>query len=230
MKIGIISDVHGNPIALEAVLGRMEDVDLILNLGDLVGIGPWPSRTMDMIMDDRRFLSVMGNHCHNTVYGTELGPTDVVPRKPHHDWVRSQLSPGQIEFISEFPLHIVEEMNGISVSMMHRHPDDCGSPVPYYDTPTRGVVEEFYSGVEGDLILFGHTHIPLDIGGDRRYFNPGAVGAQNYGKASYGILEIESDGFRIRREEVPYDHRKVVEDIIDREVPYREFIIKNFFP
>lgn len=229
MKVGIIGDVHGNPRALESVLGCLDDAEIIYNLGDMVGIGPRPWEAVEMIRKDGRIRSVMGNHCHNTVHGTQLGPTDVVPRKPHHDWVRDQLDRDQMRYLKGLPIHLEEDIEGVRISVMHRHPDDCGSRVPYFDDPTPGVLDDFYDGVEGDLILFGHTHVPLDVHGGRRYFNPGAVGVQNGGKASFGILEVENGGFDLERREVKYDSAAVADEIMERGIPYRKFIVKTFF-
>ncbi len=224
----VISDVHGNLTALEAVLGSLEDIDLIYVLGDLVGIGPQPSEVLDMIMGDRRFQCVMGNHDHNTVHGTELGPTGIVPRRPHHDWVRSQLSEGQVDFLGGLPMvRSVNTPSGRAV-MMHRHPQDCGSRVPYFPSPTADLLDGFYSDVGGDALFFGHTHSHLVMRGasGRLYVNPGAVGAENGGSASFvtvsGDLEVE-------RVQVPYDIGSVRNMISGIALPYHQFIISNFF-
>jgi len=229
LKGAVISDVHGNPWALEAVLAEIDDVDSIFLLGDIVGIGPRPGEVVDMLGRDRRVRKVMGNHDHNTLFGTELGPTDIVPRRPHHDWVRSKLSASQFEYLKG-PMELRVE-DGVDVVFMHRHPGDCGSKVPYYDEPYPGVLDRFYSDVKGDILFFGHTHLPLDLTGEtgRRYVNPGAVGAQNGGRASYVLFETGGKGVPIARKEAKYDIQAVVEEIDREKAPYHRFIISHFF-
>ncbi|MGA1819825.1 MAG: metallophosphoesterase family protein [Thermoplasmatota archaeon] len=229
MRGAVISDVHGNPWALEAVLSELDHVDALFVLGDLVGIGPRPSEALDMLKKDRRVRKVMGNHDHNTLFGTELGPTDIVPRRPHHDWVRSRLSSSQIEYLGG-PMELRVE-DGVEAVFMHRHPLDCGSKVPYFDEPRPEVLDRFYSDVKGDILFFGHTHFPLDITGNtgRRYVNPGAVGAQNEGKASYVVFETENGPVSVTRKEAPYDVQAVVEEILDERMPYHRFIVSHFF-
>ncbi len=224
----VISDVHGNLDALEAVLVPLEDIGRIFVLGDLVGIGPQPSEVLDIVMGDERFQCVMGNHDHNTVHGTELGPTEIVPRRPHHDWVRSQLSGDQVGFLRDLPMVRSMDMPSGRVVMMHRHPLDCGSRVPYFPSPSADLLDDFYSDVEGDMLFFGHTHSYFVLRGisGRLYVNPGAVGAENGGSASFvtvsGDLEVE-------RVQVPYDIGSVRNMISEIRLPYHEFILSNFF-
>ena len=229
MKIGILSDIHANPWALEAVLEMITHVDRIYVLGDIVGIGPRPGEVIDMLKRDIRVNKVMGNHDHNTLYDTELGPTGIVPRRPHHEWMRSQLSSEQLSYLAS-PFEL--SLNGTDrISFMHRHPSDCGSKVPYFDDPRPVVLDEFYSDVKGDIVFFVHTHIPLDLTGrtGRRYVNPGAIGAQDGGKASFAIMDTESGRNSIDRMEAPYDEQAVVEELALREVPYHRFISSHFF-
>ena len=114
---------------------------------------------------------------------------------------------------------------------MHRHPLDCGSKVPYFNRPYPEVLDEFYSDVVGDILFFGHTHFPLDIIGikGRRYVNPGAVGAQNNGFASFVTMDTRKGQVSLDRIEVPYDRDAVVEELGAEEVPYHRFIVAHFF-
>ena len=229
MRAAVLSDIHGNPWALESVLDEIQDADSIFVLGDLVGIGPNPDEAIDILRRDGRVRKVMGNHDHNTLFGTELGPTDIVPRRPHHDWVRSKLSGTQLEYLNA-PMEL-RYYDGIDITLMHRHPDDCGSKVPYFDRPYPEVLDRFYGDVEGDLLFFGHTHFPLDLTGSsgRRYVNPGAVGAQNGGRASYVVLDTKKGVRSVERREAAYDVESVVDEIEREKAPYHDFIVEHFF-
>jgi len=228
--IGIVSDLHGNLPAVEAVWRELEDVDRIYCLGDIVGIGPHPGKVVSKLMDDERVVKVMGNHDLNTINGTDLGPTNNVPRQPHHGWVRDQLDDRQLAFLNG-PFDTTLAYAGRSMRFMHRHPVDCWSKVPYLDLPFPEVLDEFYRDVEGGILFFGHTHFPLDVTGasGRRYLNPGAVGVQNKGRASFLIVNDGEDGPAVERREAAYDVPSVIRDIRRQSVPYAEFIIANFF-
>lgn len=229
MKIAVLSDIHANTWALEAVLERISHVERIYVLGDIVGIGPRPGEVIDILGKDKRVRSVMGNHDHNTLHDTELGPTEIVPRRPHHEWMRSQLSSDQLAALeAPFDMELNEDL---SIRFMHRHPDDCGSKVPYFNRPYPEVLDDFYSDVPGDVLFFGHTHFPLDVigRGGRRYVNPGAVGVQNNGLASYVTMDTTKGPGTIERSEVPYEKDAVVEELDLKEVPYHRFIISHFF-
>jgi putative phosphoesterase len=229
LKIAVLSDIHANIWALESVWAKISQADRIYILGDMVGIGPTPREVIDLLRKDSRVHKVMGNHDHNTLFDTELGPTDIVPRRPHHEWMRSQLSQYQLEYLhSPFEL----ELEGReALRFMHRHPADCGSKVPYFDSPFPEVLDDFYSDVPGDILFFGHTHIPLDITGrtGKKYVNPGAVGAQNNGLASFITMDTEIGRDSLLRVEAPYDKDAVMEELRSREVPYHRFIITHFF-
>jgi putative phosphoesterase len=230
MRIAVISDLHGNLEAVEEVWDSFHDIDRIICLGDLVGIGPDPLEVLERVVDDSRIIRVMGNHDVNTRDRTELGPLQHVPRKPHHDWVREMLGDSSEELTAPLSSRLV--LGSKEITFMHRHPDDCGSKVPYFDRPFPEVIDDFYADVSGDILLFGHTHIPLMLVGDhgRIYINPGSIGAENGGIATYAVLDDEngrSPGITLRK--IKYDIERVRRKIERRKVPYWQFILKNFF-
>lgn len=229
MRIGLISDLHGNVPALEGVLSRL-DVEEIICLGDLVGIGPDPAGVVDIVMKDKRIRSVRGNHDHNAAFGTSYGPIPDVRRADHHQWVRSQLSEGQLDLLKELPAYIFES----GIHFTHSHPDHIGPNVPYFERAEPGILDDYYAGIEGGerLVAFGHTHVPLDVisdGSQRRYFNPGAVGAQNEGMARYAVLDIDERGIRIEKKETPYDIEWIRQEIRSRGILHAESIIGIFY-
>jgi putative phosphoesterase len=230
MLFAVVSDLHGNIEAVKAVWRDLEEVSRIYCLGDLVGIGPRPGEVLDMVLSDPRLVRVKGNHDHNTLNMTELGPISTLHRGPHHLWIRAKLTNEQLGML-ESPVHLREELGGISFSFMHRHPLDFHSKVPYFDEPTSRVLDDFYSDVGSDVLFFGHTHVPLDVegAGGKRYINPGAVGVQNEGVAGYALVNVSKGSVRIERRTARYDLDRVVLDINDQRAPFARNIIANFF-
>ncbi|MCU0799606.1 MAG: metallophosphatase family protein [Candidatus Thermoplasmatota archaeon] len=230
MLFAVVSDLHGNIEAVKAVWRELDDVSRIYCLGDIVGIGPRPGEVLDMVLSDPRLARVKGNHDHNTLNLTELGPIRTLHRGPHHLWIRGKLTAAQIGSLDS-PVHLQESMDGVRLSFMHRHPTDFHSKVPYFDEPTSNVLDDFYSDVMSDVLFFGHTHVPLDMegAGGKRYINPGAVGVQNGGLASYALAEVIEGAVRIERRTVRYDLDKVIEDLNEQRAPFAESIVSNFF-
>lgn len=230
MLFAVVSDLHGNMEAVKAVWNELGDVDRIYCLGDIVGIGPWPGEVLDMVLSDPRLIRVKGNHDHNTMNMTDLGPLRTLHRGPHHLWVRGRMSPEQIGKLDS-PIVLQEVIEGTRLSFMHRHPSDFHSKVPYFDEPTSKVLDDFYSDVHSDILFFGHTHVPLDIVGvgGKRYINPGAVGVQNGGQASYSLVEVEGGPVHVQKRTVRYDLDNVVKDIMDQRTPFSDIIVSNFF-
>jgi putative phosphoesterase len=230
MRIAVCSDLHGNLEAVRELWNSFHDIDRIYCLGDLVGIGPDPRKVMEIVLDDKRFSWVMGNHDINTRDGTELGPLQYVPRKPHHQWVRKEIDDLVVEL--DAPMSISLNESKTRIVLMHRHPDDCGSKVPYFDRPYPEVLDDFYSDVPGEILMFGHTHIPLMVVGNRGriYVNPGSVGAENGGLATYLVFDNDQgalSGMTLRK--VRYDPEPVKKKLKRKEVPYHRFIIEHFF-
>lgn len=187
MRILIISDIHGNEAALEAVV--VEPHDMVICLGDIVGYGPEPKACVQWVGENADWV-VQGNH--------DRANADFVdPRcRPDFAWLadavapltRSQLDDADRSYLHRLPEWIIRDLDGVQVACFHASPSD---PLYGYmpDDPTAWARE--IEQVEADLILVGHTHLPLDLSiGDKRIVNPGSVGQPKHGdsRAAYALL------------------------------------------
>lgn len=230
MRLAVLSDLHGNLEAVLNVWSTLHDIDRILCLGDIVGIGPHPGEVLEHILDDERVSWVMGNHDSNTRFDTELGPLKNISRRPHHDWVRKDMG-DRVDLI-DAPMSMSMMMGDRELVFMHRHPENCWEKVPYFERPFPEVLDDFYGDVEGDILFFGHTHVPLFVvSRDRRtYINPGSLGAENGGVSTYTVIDEEPSGvLGIGNRKVHYDLEKVRRDLKTKEVPYHRYITRHFF-
>lgn len=213
MRIGLISDVHGNSLALEAVLTALLDkVDQIMFLGDLCGYYPFVNEC-DSLWDEDRIVGVRGNHdqvlldClqsgtqpstnYQTRYGSALKRT------------LQNLSSSSVSLLQSLPLSRMLTLDGVVLALYHGTPWDLldGRVYPDYNNWDR------FSDVPGDMILLGHTHYPLI----KRYrgkliVNPGSVGQprDRAGMACFAILDVTSGVVQHRR--VSFDPRRLIED------------------
>ncbi len=117
MRIGIISDVHSNLVALEAVLDDMPDVDELVCAGDVIGYNPWPSECLDIVRSECSTV-VQGNHDR-----TVKSPVDYLANTMAYkglELAREDLSSEQLEWLEELPKRA--DIGGGDILLAHSHP------------------------------------------------------------------------------------------------------------
>jgi predicted phosphodiesterase len=219
MRIAVLSDIHANLPALEAVAADLPAVDAVWVLGDTVGYGPQPNEVI-ATLQAMGARSVMGNHD-----GAAIGTVDSVHFNPDAraaiEWTADVLDANARSYIASLP----EVRSDGDLTAVHGSPRD---PIwEYISGP--GVAAANLDAYETRLCLFGHTHLPvafraLDgeidttiglpgtaarLGPERALLNPGSVGQPRDGlrDAAYGVLQLngaaDGDAFEFRR--VAYD-------------------------
>jgi len=226
MKFAVLADIHGNALALEAVLADMNELGIsqAVNLGDHFS-GPLdPLGTAELLMR-QEFPSILGNHDRWLIDQdpTEMGPSDVVAyeqlEKRHLDWLRS-LPPTRPVFDDVFMCHGTPSSD--LTYWMERVGDDG-----VVRQATLAEIEPAADGIDATLILCGHTHLPriARLSDGRVILNPGSVGCPGYDdnqpvyhrmqtgtpNASYAVVEMRAGGPVISFRSVPYDHEKAAE-------------------
>jgi putative phosphoesterase len=208
MRLLILSDLHGNRAAVEAI---HEPYDAMVCLGDLVTYGPDPRFCIDYVRERAGCplgVRVRGNHDHAAAFGVE--PRCVPAYEPLAratlEYTERVLTPDQRQFLGEAPLTAEFEFGGARFFCVHAAPSD---PLYRYLGPEvpAAVFREEVERVSCDYLLLDHTHRPLH----RRYgattvFNPGSVGPPSDGdsRASYAIWE---DGnLELKRVTYPVAH------------------------
>jgi predicted phosphodiesterase len=209
MRIVMFSDVHGNVVALEAVLAEIRRTaapDALFIAGDLAMSGPRPAETMARLraLDDARF--VMGN--------TDKDLLDAPPNDADIDWTRARLSADDIAFLRSLPFEQrLEIAPGHELLMVHANPRDLESPI----TPdtTEALVRPLLEGVTAEVIAFGHYHVPFV-----RQLNQwilvdvASVGLPRDGdqRAVFAVLTWECSAWQIEHHRVPFDIQAVAHD------------------
>jgi putative phosphoesterase len=216
MRIGILSDIHGNAVALDAVLEDLDRyaVDRTVCLGDAVQGGCQP------LLVARRLSEigcpvVMGNADAFVLDGTSLEEvSDDLARV--RDWTVGELGEEGLEIVRVFEPTIEIDLGDAGMLLCFH-----GSPHSYNDIllpetpPSR--VREALEGTEADVLCGGHTHIQWTFTmDDKTFFNPGSVGLP-YNRllplerfhfspvAEYAIVSASSDGIAIEFKHVPFD-------------------------
>ena len=176
MRVAVLSDIHGNLPALEAVLEHVarETPDLVVVCGD-VASGPLPVETLTVLMalPDVRFLH--GNADRSLVAGFD-GSAKPRLAGPAADWCAAQLSKEHRDFLASFPAEVRLEIDGLG-RVLFCHGSPRGDEEMMTAATPEDRLREFTAGSETDVIVCGHTHMQFDRTVDGvRIVNPGSVG------------------------------------------------------
>ncbi|MCL4306127.1 metallophosphoesterase family protein [bacterium] len=223
MKLGIISDIHGNLPALEAVIEDCERQGLasIICLGDIVGYGASPNDCCELVRE-KCFACVMGNHDSALCGLTPMQFFNAYARSAI-EWSVNVMDDSHLNWLKGLPLvHSVE-----SVLCVHATPKDPGA-WNYIHNPDEAI-QHFDAMPPGRTAFIGHSHIPAHFAGpeNRRIINVGSVGQprDRNPQASYVVFDTETGSFRWSR--VSYDILKAAQAIRDAGLP--EFLASRLF-
>lgn len=229
MKLAFISDIHGNAIALDAVLKDIKEknIDKVFVLGDICYRGPEPQRALDLVRElDCEVIK--GNADEWVVRGVQKGE---VPdhafelMNKERDWIVSHLSDESVEYLRELPSQLNFEVEGVRIHAFHATPDSLFDLVPS-DASDERVLENLVTE-EADLYIYAHIHKPyIRFINGKCIINIGSVGLPFDGvsMASYCIVEINKGKIQTSNIRVSYDVQKVVDQYNNVEYPNAEMM------
>lgn len=190
MKLLVISDVHANWPALQAI---REEADAVVCLGDLVSYGPFPRECVAWVREHGMHV-VRGNHDTALAYRVDPRAADfkrelAEATLAHH---RRMLSCDEVAWLRELPTEARFRRDNYSFHAFHASPKD--HLFSYRLTPDLSDEElkKEVEGVRADFVLLGHTHLPMSRGAwTKVILNPGSVGQPLDGnpRASYAVIK-----------------------------------------
>ncbi|MDP9382464.1 MAG: metallophosphatase family protein [Chloroflexota bacterium] len=216
MRFGVISDIHGNLVALQTVLERMGPVDQYWCLGDVVGYGPEPEECVQTLLDLDHVV-VMGNHDAAAVGVISARDFNGEARRAL-EWTARQLSRESAAYLKAAP----EQLPRNEILLVHGSPRD---PIWEYLTSTEQA-REVFGETNNPYTFVGHTHVPLvflqdregrvlsgtprdqmllKLGAERMIVNAGSVGQPRDGdpRAAYAVVDSEAMSVEFHR--IEYD-------------------------
>ncbi len=186
MKVAVISDIHGNFKALEAVLAdaKAQGVKRVFCCGDLALAGSEPVKTLDFIREQN--WDIIQGNC------------DVIMAQ------ESDLNAEQKDFLRNLPLQKTIEIEGVKVLLVHGSPRSQTENI-CPDMPS-GEVEKIIAGVDADVIFCGHTHQPAGYQLSKTVVNVGTVGRPLHGEtyACYVVADFKNGEFSVEHRFVDY--------------------------
>jgi putative phosphoesterase len=219
MRLAILSDIHGNPIALDAVLADIQsqgEVDAYWVLGDFAALGYDPVTPLEKITALSHASFTRGNTDRYVVTGYLPVPPEkaledpallpqVIEAARSISWTRGYVSAaGWLDWLTNLPLEVRLTLpDGTRLLGVHA-------------SPGSDKLEQLLAGCEADLVIVGHTHVPLDrqVGGIHvinlgSISNPVTSGLQ----ATYVLLDADVNGYSIQLRRVDYDREAVIKAI-----------------
>ncbi|HTX54092.1 MAG TPA: YfcE family phosphodiesterase [Candidatus Baltobacteraceae bacterium] len=200
MRLLVVSDIHGNWPALQAI---REEADAVLCLGDIVSYGPFPRECVAWVRECARYV-VRGNHDSALAFGSDPQAAGFKRHLAAATMAvhRALLAPEDVAWLQALPTDVSFRADDYRLYAVHATPKD---PLFSYQLTPDLDDEDLKKEVEdvrADLIFAGHTHLPMSRGAwTKVVVNPGSVGQPLDGdpRASYAIVQ---DGVaEIRRAE-----------------------------
>jgi putative phosphoesterase len=245
MRVAVISDMHGNDLAFEAVEAdiQKQNVDQIVCLGDAIQGGPQPAAVVQRL----RKLNcpvVMGNADAWLISGVETADEGIPPERLKQMeeirlWSLSQLIEDDIDFIAKFqPTVTIKLEDGLELLCFH------GSPTSFDDVILPAAPEEEFQKFVGSssehILTGGHTHAQqIRRNGKYFFFNPGSVGfAYSHQQrddqfradpwAEYAILTAENGQVSLEFRRIPFDTQELIRIYRESGRPFPEDAIAQY--
>ena len=234
MRYLVLSDIHSNLEAFQAVLDDAGPVDEIWCLGDIVGYGPDPNACVELLRS-RPHRSIAGNHDWATLGKLDLNDFNSDARQANL-WNREQLSPQNLDFLDALPRVLTDGQ----FTLVHGSPRH---PIWEYVIEA-STAQANFAHFETPFCFIGHTHTPIvfrliatggkevceplapvdgavSLGPERLIINPGSVGQPRDGntQASYIILNDETRTIEHRRTAYPLE--KTQAKMLEHNLPLR---------
>ncbi|MEZ3116306.1 metallophosphoesterase [Halobaculum sp. MBLA0147] len=200
MRLALLSDIHGNEVALTAVLAELSDldpVDRLLCAGDVVGYNPWPAACVETIRE-RDVPTVLGNHDRAVADGSGFRFNSMAAAGV--EYAREQLADDALAWLGDLPER--RRVCDDRVVIAHGHPERPD----HYTYPEEFGPELLAAADDPDLLVLGHTHVQHhEVYADGIVCNPGSVGQPRDGDPKAAFAVVDLDERTVTEHRVAYD-------------------------
>lgn len=237
MRIALVSDLHGNALALKQVLSRIASAgaDQIICLGDVATLGPEPERVLELIHDSDA-LCILGNHDEFMLRPEVVTSYTRIPvLLDAIDWCRARLSAASLELIRSFRESYELPLNGHD-ALLAFHGTPSSNTTDLLATTDADTVEEWVGASKGTVLVGGHTHLQmLRQHRGRLLVNPGSVGMpfkeyvaggppQVLPHAEYAIVDADATSVNVSLRRLALDKASLRESVLAVDYPLAAFL------
>jgi putative phosphoesterase len=223
MRIAICSDVHGNLVALEAVLAaiaREAAPDALVIAGDLVSDGPRPAEALALLRSLPGARFVLGNTDQDVL--AQSGDDQI-------DFTRSKLSDDDLRWLDQLPFELrLEAAPGHELLVVHANPRNLHDQIKPDTSPA--LVRPLIAKVEQEIIAFGHYHVPFvrELDG-KTLVDVSSVGLPRDGvlRAVYALLTWDGAAWQVAHHRIAFDADAVARDYLQVDYPGAEKAAKK---
>lgn len=233
MQVAIVSDIHANLAAFEAVIADLQGVDEVWCLGDIVGYGPDPNECVALLRSQKH-ICIAGNHDWAAI--GRISTADFNPDAAAAiDWTSARLTPDSRRYLESLPL----KLEKYDITLAHGSPRDPIWEYIVFPNVAQANLNDFAT----EACFVGHTHIPViyscedtgracisiepsydapfALGNGRQIINPGSVGQSRDGipDARYILLDLDQRTVLYRR--VAYDIGRTQREMQQANLPTR---------
>lgn len=226
MKWAIISDIHSNFDALNSMIERLDDCEMVINAGDTVGYGPEPEKCINAVKNNNKIKSVLGNHDYSVLTLNTAGLNDLAVQAVMHN--SKNISDESRKFLKSLPENMKVDINGFKVFVCHGSPLSINQYV-YEDTPAE-TLNLWLEKTNCNAIIMGHTHrVFVKKLKNGWILNPGSVGQPRDGnpKSSCLIADFGKNDLKIEVKRIPYNIESVNKKIKNEKLP--EFLADRLY-
>lgn len=214
VRVAIISDVHANLVALDTVLGVIDDmgIERIICSGDIVGYYPFPNQVIDRFRE-REIESILGNHDRATIDINTVGMNRLAAAAIR--WTTANITSHNIDYLKGLGNSMHVRINDTTVALYHGSPRDDDEYLYEAD-----LFPELLEMSGSEVLIVGHTHMPYVRNlGEGTIINPGSVGQPRDGdaRASFAVINMETNIVEIKR--VEYDIDRVMSAVEGKNLP-----------
>lgn len=230
-KVLVVADIHSNIEAFNIFLqyAEKENVDKILNLGDFIQEGPNPVEVFDIVMNDKRFINILGNTDYSIV--TNLVNDFTESELAHQLWNIELLGEERINRLKTVPTERIVEIKDKKILMVHSRLNSMSElPLLYKEAPLEEFTQDY--GEFCDYVLIGHSHCQILVKHWKGspIINPGSIGCSKDGHVSFAVMEFDDDGtVDISFKTIRYDMDKAIMEFFNNNVPGTDYILKKFY-
>jgi predicted phosphodiesterase len=232
MRIAVLSDVHGNLPALEAVLDALKPYDAVWQLGDVVGYGPQPDEVVARLAAEKA-TGVRGNHDSAAIGVLETSSFNDDARAVV-EWTADRIQPATRKWLAALPLRAIDG----SFTLVHGSPRDPTWEYVYSSSIARANLSEF----DTQYCIVGHTHVPLafrerrsgsveatvaradakmKLDTPRLILNPGSVGQPRDGDPRACAMILDTDEKLVEWHRIEYPFERVQQLMKQMKLPPR---------